>query len=159
MGIDPGSNRTGYGVLEVRNDRPALVVAGVIDAGRKGLADRLVKIFNGLTAVIEKFQPKVIALEEVFHARNARSALVLGHARGIVLLAAGLAGVPVCEYSPARVKRTVSGDGKADKKQISKMLGFWLGSAPSQPDASDAVAVALCHIHWAGESNNHRNDQ
>ena len=93
---------------------------------------------------------KVLALEEVFHAKNAKSALVLGQARGVVLLAAGLAGVEVCEYAPRRIKQTVAGSGGADKRQVQRMLEAWLGRAPQQLDASDAVAVALCHLHWAG---------
>jgi len=150
LGIDPGSSRTGYGVLEQGGEQPRLLASGVIGSGRQGLPQRLARIFQGVQEVIGKYQPQVLALEEVFHAKNAKSALVLGQARGVVLLAAGLAGVEVCEYAPRRIKQTVAGSGGADKRQVQRMLEAWLGRAPQQLDASDAVAVALCHLHWAG---------
>lgn len=150
LGVDPGSSRTGFGVLEQLPGRPQLLASGVIAGGRRSLPLRLALIFQGVQEVLGEFQPQVLALEKVFHAKNVNSALVLGQARGVVLLAAGLAGVEVCEYAPRRIKQTVAGNGAADKRQVQRMLEIWLGEAPRQLDASDAVAVALCHLHWAG---------
>lgn len=148
LGVDPGSSCTGYGVLD--GDRePRIVTSGVVRAGKGPLAERLARIHAGISEVLRDQRPEAVAVEEVFHARNARSALVLGHARGVVLLAAGQAGVPVHEYPARRVKQTITGNGNADKTQVRALLVRCLGSAPEQLDASDALAVALCHLRWA----------
>lgn len=149
LGVDPGSSCTGYGVLEA--DRvPRIVTSGVIRAGKGTLAQRLTRIHAGITEVLRAQRPEAVAVEEVFHARNARSALVLGHARGVVLLAAGQQGLDVFAYPARRVKQTVTGNGNADKEQVRAILARSLGSAPAQLDASDALAVALCHLRWVG---------
>ena len=111
---------------------------------------RLNRIFAGLEEVISAHRPDAVAVEEVFHARNPKSALVLGHARGVALLAAGRAGVGVHEYSTRKVKQTVTGHGNADKRQVRSILEAMLGEVPAQLDASDALAVALCHLRWCG---------
>jgi crossover junction endodeoxyribonuclease RuvC len=151
LGIDPGSTRTGFGVLDEDGGRePSLVGAGVIQAGRGSMPARLARILDGLERVLREFRPAEVAMEEVFHARNARSALVLGQARGVALAVAGRAGLPVHEYAPSRIKQTVAGHGAADKESVRRVLELCLGEAPAAPDASDAVAIALCHLRWRG---------
>lgn len=148
MGIDPGSTCTGYGVLEDGSGEPRIVASGVIRTPRGALSVRLNRIFAGLEEVISTHRPDAVAVEEVFQARNAKSALVLGHARGVALLAAGRAGIGVHEYATRKVKQTVTGHGKADKRQVHSVLEAMLGELPAQLDASDALAVALCHLRW-----------
>jgi crossover junction endodeoxyribonuclease RuvC len=126
-----------------------MIASGVIRTPRGPLSGRLNKIFEGLEEVIGAHQPDAVAVEEVFHARNPKSALVLGHARGVALLAAGRAGVSVHEYSARKVKQTVTGHGNADKRQVRSILEAQLGELPDQLDASDALAVALCHLRWS----------
>lgn len=150
LGIDPGSACTGYGVLEEGQGEPRIVVSGVIRTPKGPLSLRLNKIFVGLEEVISTHRPDAVAVEEVFQARNSKSALVLGHARGVALLAAGRAGVSVFEYSTRKVKQTVTGHGNADKRQVHSILEAMLGELPAQLDASDALAVALCHLRWSG---------
>jgi crossover junction endodeoxyribonuclease RuvC len=149
LGIDPGSTCTGYGILEDQGGEPRMIASGVIRTPRGPLSGRLNKIFEGLEEVIGAHRPDAVAVEEVFHARNPKSALVLGHARGVALLAAGRAGVSVHEYSARKVKQTVTGHGNADKRQVHSILEAQLGELPDQLDASDALAVALCHLRWA----------
>jgi crossover junction endodeoxyribonuclease RuvC len=151
LGIDPGSSCTGYGILDSNKRDPKVIVSGVIKAPKGPLADKLAKIFSRLEEIIKLHRPDVIVVEEIFHARNTKSALVLGHARGVALLAAGLAGVEVSEYSAKKVKQTVTGHGNANKHQVCKMLEHILSEAPSQHDASDALAVALCHLRWCNQ--------
>ncbi len=149
LGIDPGSAATGYAVLEDVVPVPRVVAVGVIRGGKKALSVRLAKIFSELQDIMQQHRPDEVAVEEVFHARNTKSALVLSHARGVALLAAGLAGAKVYEYPTRTVKQTVTGYGGADKEQVRKMLVATLGSAPESLDASDALAVALCHLRWS----------
>ena len=146
IGIDPGSQATGWGVLELT---PAVkrVASGIIRPGRNlELPSRLLAIYDGLVEVIERHQPTVMAVESLFNARNARSSLVLGHARGAALLAGARAGLAVCEYSPGEVKKAVTGNGQADKEQVRFMV-IRLLSLRDEPglDESDALAVALAH--------------
>ncbi|HSL24314.1 MAG TPA: crossover junction endodeoxyribonuclease RuvC [Vicinamibacterales bacterium] len=152
FGIDPGSERTGYGCIETDGSRHRLVTCGAITApARADFPERLVAIHDGLKALLGEHRPDWVALEDVFHARNVRSALKLGHARGVALLAATEAGVPVAAYSPAEVKRAVVGYGRAEKRQVQRMvcLLLGLGSLPEPYDASDALAIAICHLHSA----------
>jgi crossover junction endodeoxyribonuclease RuvC len=148
LGIDPGSTCTGYGVLEDDGGDPRMIASGVIRTTKGPLSSRLSKIFDGLEEIISAHRPDAVAVEEVFHARNPKSALVLGHARGVALLAAGRAGVSVHEYPARKVKQTVTGHGNADKRQVHSILEAQLGELPAQLDASDALAVALCHLRW-----------
>ncbi|NMB76587.1 MAG: crossover junction endodeoxyribonuclease RuvC [Myxococcales bacterium] len=148
LGIDPGSACTGYGVLQSESGRCRLIEAGVIRAPRGDLGRRLQCVYERLQTVIAEHRPEAAALEEVFAARNARSALVLGHARGVALLAARLADVPVFAYAARTVKKTVAGSGAADKRAVQRALRLQLQDVPEQLDASDAVALALCHLAW-----------
>jgi crossover junction endodeoxyribonuclease RuvC len=150
VGIDPGSERTGYGCVETDGRRHRLITCGAITAAAGDpFPDRLARIHRELSALLARTRPECVAVESVFHAVNARSALKLGHARGVALLAAVEAGCTVVEYSPAEVKRAVVGYGRADKRQVQQMVKLLLGldKAPSPYDAADALAVAICHLH------------
>jgi crossover junction endodeoxyribonuclease RuvC len=150
FGIDPGSERTGYGCVESDGNRHRLITCGAITApARAEFPERLLAIHAGLVRLLAESDPDCVAVENIFHARNVRSALRLGHARGVALLAAAATGVPIVEYTPAEIKRAVVGFGRAEKQQIGQMVKLLLGldAAPSPHDASDAVAVAICHIH------------
>jgi crossover junction endodeoxyribonuclease RuvC len=150
VGIDPGSERTGYGCLETDGRRHRLVTCGAIMAAAGDpFPTRLARIHRELAALFAKTQPDCVAVESVFHAVNARSALKLGHARGVALLAAVEAGCTIVEYTPAEVKRAVVGYGRAEKRQVQQMIKLLLGLAqpPTPYDASDALAVAICHVH------------
>jgi len=150
FGIDPGSQRTGYGCVETDGRRHRLVACGaiVVPAG-DSFPLRLARIHRELTAHLLICRPDCVAIENLFHADNARSALKLGHARGVAMLAAIQAGCDVVEYTPAAVKRAVVGYGRAEKQQVAQMITVLLGleKAPKPFDASDALAVAICHIH------------
>ena len=150
FGIDPGSLRTGYGCVETNGRRHRLVMCGVltVPAGAAFPA-RLQTIHNGLTQLLADVAPDCVAIENLFHARNVRSALKLGHARGVAMLAAVEAGVPIVEYTPAEVKASVVGYGRAEKGQVQSMVQLLLGlTAPPEPfDASDALAIAVCHLN------------
>ena len=150
FGIDPGSERTGYGCIESAGSRHRLIDCGSLAApARAPFCDKLRVIHAGLAALLERHHPECVAIEDIFYARNVRSALKLGHARGVALLAASQAGVPIVEYSPAEIKRAVVGYGRAEKHQMQEMVRLLLGleTAPSPHDAADALAVAVCHSH------------
>jgi crossover junction endodeoxyribonuclease RuvC len=152
FGIDPGTGRTGYGCVEIVGSRHHLVVYGSLSApARSTFPEKLRYIHTGLVALLARHRPEAVAVESIFHARNVRSALTLGHARGIALLAASEAGLPVVEYAPAEIKRAIVGYGRADKRQVQYMIKLLLGldAAPSPHDAADALAVAICHVHSA----------
>ncbi len=147
LGIDPGSRITGYGVIDRRGANLGFVACGTIRTGRgRPLAERLVEIYEGLVNVIDLHAPDIAAVEEVFVARNPRSALLLGQARGVAVLAAMKSGIRVYDYSPRVVKQAVAGYGQADKAQVQHMVRALLGlSAMPGNDAADALAVAICH--------------
>lgn len=149
LGVDPGTAVTGYGVVRRRADGAvSLVECGVIRTDAKApLPERLRDIHLGLVEVIERARPVAMAVEGVFYARNVRTSVVLGHARGAALLAAALNGIPVAEYPPAEVKSAVVGAGRATKDQVGRMVQtlLRLRAAPTPHDAADGVAVALCH--------------
>ncbi|MSO48429.1 MAG: crossover junction endodeoxyribonuclease RuvC [Acidobacteria bacterium] len=150
FGIDPGSIRTGYGCVETGGSRHVLVTCGAISApAGSGFAERLHVIHETLTRALRETSPDCVAIENLFHARNVRSALQLGHARGVAMLAAVQAGVPIVEYTPAEIKLAVVGYGRADKVQVQHMVKLLLGltALPKPFDASDALAAALCHSH------------
>jgi crossover junction endodeoxyribonuclease RuvC len=150
FGIDPGSASTGYGCVESDGRRHRLVACGALSApSLTPFPDRLLLIHEGLVSLLAKHRPDCVAIENIFHAKNVRSALRLGEARGVALLAAAAAGVPICEYTPAEIKRAVVGFGRAEKQQIGQMVKLLLGldAIPSPHDAADAIAVAICHIH------------
>jgi crossover junction endodeoxyribonuclease RuvC len=148
LGIDPGSRRTGWGVVQLEGTRLHHVGAGTIAAPQKlALAQRLHLIHQGLQQVIAAHRPDVVAVEEIFFAKHANAALKLGHARGVALLAAAESELEVHEYPPAIVKRTVVGRGAADKTQVGRLVAALLGlKAPPEEDAADALAVAITHI-------------
>jgi crossover junction endodeoxyribonuclease RuvC len=150
FGIDPGSTRTGYGCVDTDGRRHRLVLCGAIRAGvAAAFPDRLATIHRELSRILAECQPDCVAIEDLFHATNVRSALKLGHARGVAMLAAVEAGVSVVEYTPAEVKRAVVGYGRAEKAQVQQMIKLLLGldRAPEPHDAADALAVAICHLH------------
>ena len=150
FGIDPGSDRTGYGCVARIGSRHSLVTCGSL-SGRANATfpDKLQAIHTGLIALLREHRPDYVAVENIFYARNVRSALKLGHARGVALLAASEAGIPVVEYAPAEIKRAVVGYGRAEKHQVQQMIALLLGldRPPSPHDAADALAVAICHLH------------
>lgn len=152
LGIDPGTAITGYGLVREEEDRLVLVDCGVITtpAGQP-LAGRLQTIYRGLTDLVRGHSPDAVAVEELFFSRNARTAMAVGQARGVTLLAVADAGHTVYEYKPVEVKQAVAGYGAADKYQVQEMVRMLLelDQAPQPDDAADAVAVAVCHIHSA----------
>ena len=146
LGLDPGTAVTGYGV--VRSDGPALVECGVIRTNpRDSLAQRLNDIYEGVKDVIDRHSPAALAVEDIFYARYVRTTIVLGHARGVILLAGAQAGIPVWEYPPREIKKAVTGVGSATKEQVQFMMMrmLRLKSAPRPVDASDGVAAALTY--------------
>jgi crossover junction endodeoxyribonuclease RuvC len=148
LGIDPGSRRTGYGIIEVRGDQGILIHAGVINAGDGEFPERLGTIFSTLRELIDSYLPDEVAVETVFVSRNAGSALKLGQARGAAVCAAIASGLSVSEYAPRAVKQAIVGKGAADKLQVQHMVRILLNhSDPLPEDAADALAVALCHQH------------
>jgi crossover junction endodeoxyribonuclease RuvC len=150
LGIDPGSRLTGFGVVNVlRNGRLQYVASGVVRTPKGGdLAARLKSVFEGVEEIIQTYQPTVLAIERVFMAKNADSALKLGQARGAALCGAIGAALPVSEYSARQIKHAVVGRGGAEKRQVQHMVKtlLQLPGAPS-PDAADALACAICHAH------------
>lgn len=148
LGIDPGSRVTGYGVVEVNAGDSRYVGSGCIRTGEAALHERLKIIFDGLSQVIAEVRPDEVAIEAVFMNRNADSALKLGRAQGAAMCAAVNQSLAVTEYTPAQIKQAVVGKGNAAKTQIQHMVKILLGlSASPQADASDALAVALTHVH------------
>jgi crossover junction endodeoxyribonuclease RuvC len=151
LGIDPGSRLTGFGIITVlRNGKLGYVASGCVRTPKGDLADRLKVIFDGVDEVIRTHQPELIAVEKVFVARNADSALKLGQARGAALCAALQHDLPVSEYTALQIKRAVVGNGRGEKKQVQHMVTALLGlSGAPQADAADALAAAICHAHTA----------
>jgi len=152
LGVDPGTAITGYGVIETGNGAPGmgrLIECGVFRFGRgDSLPHRLAELHAEIAELIRRHQPSVLALENAFYHKNVRTTLVLGHARGVVLLAAQQKGLDIAEYPPATVKKTVVGIGGAQKSQVAAMVARLLGlkQAPRPADAADGVAVALTYI-------------
>ena len=150
FGVDPGSTHTGYGCIDTSGDRHRILAYGALSPpARDAFPDKLRAIHDGLAAQLALHRADVVAIEDLFYARNARSALKLGHVRGVVMLAAAEAGLPVVEYSPAEVKQAVVGYGRAEKGQVQQMVGLLLGldPPPARLDVTDALAVAVCHAH------------
>jgi crossover junction endodeoxyribonuclease RuvC len=150
FGIDPGSARTGYGCVQSDGSRHRLIACGaIVIPASSAFPEKLKIIHVELGALLARHRPVCVAIENLFHAVNARSALKLGHARGVAMLAAVEAGVPIVEYTPAEVKQSVVGYGRAEKGQVQSMIQLLLGlSHPPVPfDASDALAIAVCHLH------------
>ncbi|MFH0800587.1 MAG: crossover junction endodeoxyribonuclease RuvC [Pseudomonadota bacterium] len=152
LGIDPGSTVTGYGIVELDgNSIRHLDNGGIRPAAGQSLAQRLGDIHSSLTSLIKTHRPNIAVVENVFFAKNARSSLILGHARGAAILAASSAGLAIAEYSPSEVKQAVTGNGRATKNQIQQMVRVILGLPEiAMEDASDALAVAICHCNSEG---------
>ncbi|HSY02706.1 MAG TPA: crossover junction endodeoxyribonuclease RuvC [Acidobacteriaceae bacterium] len=155
-GIDCGTETTGYGIVECddkarRPDLTWLTAGGICPPKKTALPQRLALIHAELLALFERYQPDVIAVEEVFFSVNAKSAIKLGHVRGVALLAAANAGLPIAEYAPLTIKSTVTGYGLAAKNQVQFMVArlLHLTAVPEPADAADALAIAICHIHHA----------
>lgn len=147
IGIDPGSYRTGYGAIDSDGRRHRLIETGVIaPAAGLELADKLRRLHDDIGALLDRTKPALLAVEDIFHARNARSALILGHVRGVALLAGAERDIPVAAFSPATVKAQISGYGRAEKSQVALMVSRLLDLPEDAPpgDATDALAVALC---------------
>lgn len=152
LGIDPGTAHTGYGVVLSRGGRLAALDGGVLRTGAdERLERRLARIHTRVSELIEEHEPEALALEELFFGQNAHSAFAVGQARGVMLLAAGQAGIPCFSYTPQAVKQAVCGSGRAQKAQVQRMVGALLGlPQPPEPDhAADALAVAICHANSA----------
>jgi crossover junction endodeoxyribonuclease RuvC len=153
LGIDPGVAHTGFGVVLTRGQQLAALDGGVIGTGPdEPLERRLARLHARVCDLIAEHKPNALAVEDLFFGQNARSAFAVGQARGVVMLSAGLAGIPCYSYTPQAVKQAVCGSGSADKGQVQRMVGALLSlPEPPQPDhAADALAVAICHANGAG---------
>lgn len=146
LGIDPGSRRCGYGVVERAGARLRVVESGVLEPGERPVAERLGRILDGLDAVISRSRPDAVSIEQVFSGASPRSALVLGQARGVALAAAARAGLSVFEYAPSAVKLAFTGNGRAGKDQMVRTARMLLGADPRLADEADALAIAVCHL-------------
>ncbi len=153
LGIDCGTEYTGYGVVEQTGDGElrCLIGGAIRLSPREPLPRRLERIFTQLSELIAAHQPEVVAIEDVFYAVNVKSALKLGQVRGVAMLAAAAAGLEVCEYAPLAIKSAVVGYGRAEKAQVQQMVAslLRLAEVPESPDAADALAIAICHLHTA----------
>jgi crossover junction endodeoxyribonuclease RuvC len=151
LGIDCGTEYTGYGVVDLCDDGKlnCLTCGAIKLSPRQSMAARLAVIFNGLGAVIVEHRPDRVAIEDIFYALNVKSALKLGQVRGVAMLAASSAGLEVAEYSPLSIKCAVVGYGRAEKSQVQHMVTRLLNltEIPEPPDAADALAIAICHLH------------
>ena len=153
MGIDPGSNCTGFGIVEeIKGDLHAVHWSSVRSTSKHTFSDRLKRIYDELVLAIEKFQPDVVVVEDLFYATNVKTVIKLAQTRGVILLAAINCGIELAEYSPLEIKQSVVGYGRADKNQVRDMVTVLLKlkEKPEPFDASDALAVAICHIHNSG---------
>lgn len=149
LGIDPGMAAMGYGLVDYDNDRLTAIDCGVLTTSAGvGVGERLQTLYCGLIAIIERYQPSEFAIE-LFVARNLRTALAVGQARGVALLAAAQKKLPIYEYTPLQVKSSVAGYGRSGKQQVQEMVRIQLNlpSVPQPDDAADALAVAICHVY------------
>ncbi len=153
LGIDCGTECTGYGVVEIdsRHELRCVAFGGIALSRQVPMADRLCTIFDKLSAIIAEHRPDQVAIEDVFYAVNVKSALKLGQARGVAMLAASAQGLPVTEYAPLTIKSAVVGYGKAEKEQVQVMVArlLRLEATPQPADAADALAIAICDLHTA----------
>lgn len=153
LGIDPGSETLGWGVVEGSGSKYALVEFGTVRSNpRQAFSKRLAKIFESVDEVVGRLQPDALAIEEAFYSVNVNVAMKLGQVRGVMLLLAQQRGLTIAEYAPRLIKKTVVGYGNAEKQQVGEMVRILLGlkTAPTPHDAADALAVAICHFHHAG---------
>lgn len=148
IGIDPGTGILGFGVVEVLGNKLTMIDAGVIKTpAHTPLDERLEEIFDGLTEIIAETRPDVMSIEKLFFARNVTTAMSVSHARGVAMLTGRKAKLPIAEYTPLQIKQTLTGYGKADKKQVQEMVRLQLGlkTVPKPDDAADALAAAITH--------------
>jgi len=153
LGIDPGSETLGWGVVESIGSKYKLVDFGTVRSSpRAAFSKRILKAYEGLFEIIDRFEPSVVSVEEAFYAVNPSVAIKLGQVRGAILLLAEQKGLEIAEYSPRLIKKTVVGYGNADKRQVQEMVRLLLGlkAIPEPHDAADALAIAICHFHHAG---------
>ncbi|WP_127470761.1 crossover junction endodeoxyribonuclease RuvC [Thiomicrorhabdus aquaedulcis] len=149
LGIDPGSRKTGFGLIESGRYHASYLVSGVIRVEKYSGADRLKYIFESMCQILEQYQPDVMAVEKVFVYKNPQSAITLGQARGVILCAAALRNIPIMEYTPTQIKSTIVGKGHANKSQVQYMVQTILKLTDTpQEDAADALACALCHDRY-----------
>lgn len=150
MGVDPGTAITGYGVIEYVGNKFNLLEYGVVRSSKEiAVAERLQIVFNGINQIIDKYQPEHFVIEELFFNKNTKTALAVGQARGVIILAACLKGLPVYEYTPLQVKQAVVGYGRAEKQQVQFMVKaiMNLQEIPKPDDAADALAIGICHAN------------
>jgi crossover junction endodeoxyribonuclease RuvC len=154
LGIDPGLQVTGYAVIEVGSVRPLVCEAGIIRSTEKrapaDMASRLLSLYTGIVEVLEEFHPKVAAVEQLYaHYEHPQTAILMGHARGVIFLAAAQRGIPVISYNATRIKKTITGSGRASKDQVQRTMQRELGltQLPEPADVADALAAALCHYY------------
>ncbi|MBI2845966.1 MAG: crossover junction endodeoxyribonuclease RuvC [Chloroflexi bacterium] len=150
LGVDPGTAATGYGLVRKNGDSLALVDHGVIStASHTPLPERLHSIYKEITGIIARHHPQEVVVERLYFSSNVQSAMAVGQARGVVLLAAAQAGLPVYEYRPQEVKQSVAGYGRATKEQVQELVRMILGLdfTPKPDDAADAIALAICHLN------------
>jgi len=149
LGIDPGSRITGYSVIDDDLNGPRYIISGCLKVVRENFPERLKEIYRGVHRIVEEYSPDELAIEQVFMHKNADSALKLGHARGAAMCAVLAFDIPVFEYAARQVKQSVVGKGSADKEQVQQMVKYILGlHEPLTLDASDALGVAICHMHY-----------
>jgi crossover junction endodeoxyribonuclease RuvC len=151
LGVDPGSRVTGFGLVEKKNNELIHIHSGMIkSSGKSPFYQRIHKIFQTMVEIMGQYQPHQLAIEDMFYAKNAQSSLKLGHARGAVLIAAVHCDIPIFEYSPLEIKKSVVGYGRADKEQVQSMVKIILRmNTILSLDTSDALATAICHINWS----------
>jgi crossover junction endodeoxyribonuclease RuvC len=150
LGVDPGSNVTGYGLVEKQNNQLKCIHAGHISSPAKTpFFHRVYNVFEGMLDIMQRYAPQEMAIEDIFYAKNVKSSMKLGHARGAVLIAAVQCGVRIFEYSPLEIKKSVVGYGRATKEQVYAMVKLLL-DLKTQPklDTTDALAAAICHLNW-----------
>ncbi len=162
LGIDPGSETLGWGVVEGTGLKYSLVEYGTVRSSpREKFSKRLAKAYTGVVEIVDRFSPDVLSIEEAFYAVNVGVALKLGQVRGVMLLLAEQRGIEIAEYSPRLIKQTVVGYGNAEKHQVQEMVRLLLKmkTVPSPHDAADALAIAICHFHHAGVKDRIRDSQ
>jgi crossover junction endodeoxyribonuclease RuvC len=150
LGIDPGTARLGYGVIDTTGGAPAMIDYGIAETfPTDAMPDRLLQIYGNIRLLLNDHDPDVMVVEKLFFARNVTTAIAVGQARGVVLLAAAERGIPVREYTPSEIKQSIVGYGKADKAQVQEMVRVILGldHIPRPDDAADALAIAICDAH------------
>lgn len=153
LGIDPGTGITGFGIVDAKSGRQSLVDAGVIRTpANSPMPDRLLTIFENINEIIAEFKPQIMSIEKLFFAQNVTTAMSVSQARGVVILAAGQAGMQIFEYTPLQIKQTITGYGKADKSQMQEMVRVLMNlkEIPKPDDCADAIAAAITHCMHSG---------